>query len=71
VLAKVNLARRLGIVRQRIARVNASLASRSALRGIDPRDPPPKSWQLSTRRTRVRDDAGRPLCRRRDARNAL
>jgi hypothetical protein len=46
------------MVRQRIARLNASLASRSALRGIDPRDPPPKFWQLSTRRTHVRDCAG-------------
>jgi hypothetical protein len=37
------------MVRQRFARVNASLASRSALRGIDPHDPPPKCWQSSTR----------------------
>jgi hypothetical protein len=51
-------ARRFDMMRWRIARVNASLASRSALRGIDPRDPPPKCWQLSTRRARVRDDAG-------------
>jgi len=34
------------MVRQRIARVNASLASRSALRGIDPRDPPPKTLAI-------------------------
>jgi len=45
------------MVRQRIARVNASLASRSALRGIDPRDPLPKCRQSSTRPQSVRGGA--------------
>lgn len=39
----------LYIVRQRIARVNASLAFRSALRGIDPGDPLPNPGHLPTR----------------------
>ena len=39
----------LYIVRQRIARVNASLAFRSALRGIDPGDPLPNPGHLPKR----------------------